>query len=413
MKDLLKKAVTIFVSYGLNKVFYIFLAIVMARKLGIEGVGAYGLVMAITSMLFIGVGLGGGIVVREFVSNPKKISTYFWSILTLRTFIGIIVFGLTLIIAYFYPTTIEVKKAIVLYGLVLLFALFLNAVRLMFYSLQYFKRYAVTTIIEDFLSIGAAVLFLLLGKGLVWVIVGFIIGRMLTFLLIIIMLWKTKISLMPFNVDFVLWKRFIGKGVYFLMQSLLRLGMFKVDILVLSLVGSLALVGVYQVAYSISFGVSIISSSLAFVMYPIYAWDFAHSKKILKQDYLKTMFYNLILAILTYALLMLFVGIIVELVYGYGFLAAVGIVKILAIATVIHALNQNNSTFLNAVRKEKLNFYFILITFVINIILDLLLIKPYGIQGVAVATVFCSSVYLIISTTVILKYNEDEKFKKY
>lgn len=403
MKSLLKKAGTVLMAYGINKLAYLLLAIVMARKLGVEGVGAYGFVIAITGLFFILTGLGRGVAVREVANDTKKLPKYFWNVLTLKAVMGGIAFGLIAITMYFYPASAEVKSAVYLYSAFLFLCIFPDGVMAMFQALQCFKFYSTIGIVKDCVGIITAILFLLLGKSLLWVIVGFVVGGAASLMISIILLWKNSINFRPFNIDFILWKHLISKGFYFLMQGLLQLGVFQIDIIILSVFGSLAMVGIYQTAYKIAFGASILSSSVVFVMYPLYASHFTNSPKFLKRDYLKTMFCNSILALLIYIVLILFSETVIYYIYGSSFLAAVQIIKILALAIVIHVLNQNNYTFLNAIRQEKLNFYLIAFIFIVNAILDLLFIKPYGIKGIATATVFCALTYFVISTILILK----------
>lgn len=411
MWSLFKKACTVFVSLGANKLVYLLLTIVMARKIGVKGVGAYGFVLALAGLFFVITGIGHGVAVREIASDVKNVSKYFWNFITLKSIISIIAFGLVAITMQFYPTNAEVKIAAYLYSVFLFLEVLPNGAIAVFQALQRFKLYTTMIVINDVSVTITAICFLLLGKGLLGVMLGFIVGGLFSCGLSIVLLLRTSVNLKLFRIDFELWKRFIRRGVYFLMQKIFQQGMFQADILVLSIFGNLAVIGIYQAAYKISFSASIISFATAFVMYPLYSAHFTKSSKFLKKDYFQTMFCNLILAIFMYLILVLFSSIVVYYIYGPDFLAAVQIIKILALAIAIHALNQNNLSFLNAVRQEKLNFCLIALTFIVNAIFDIILIKPYGIKGVATATVFCALAYFITSTTLILKYNKDKRLK--
>jgi len=94
---------------------------------------------------------------------------------------------------------------------------------------------------------------------------------------------------------------------------------------------------------------------------------------------------------------------IILLLYGKEFLRSILILKILVISTLFLGLNRNNTTFLNAIKKEKICFYLLFLTFLLNLLLDIILIKPYGIVGVAFATVICSVIYFILTESYIKK----------
>lgn len=404
MKDLFKNTVTILTFIGTNKVLYLFLTILLARKLGVEGVGSYSFVLAFTGLFFIFVRTGIGVAVRELASDTRKVLWYFWNMLLLMLVTGLISFILAAITIHFYPVSAEIKKAIYLYGFCLFFMILSGSAKIVFYALKRFKVYAATEIVADVTAVSAAAIFVLLGKGLLGVITGFIIGEAASATLSLIILWKRFINFPgQFRLDLALWKRLIGKGFYFIMQDLLRLGMFRVDIMVLSLFGGLFLTGIYQAACKISSGISIVPKAIQTVMYPEYAAKFIHSPKLLKRDYRMITLYHLIIAVSLYGLLILFSNLLVHYIYGPEFSAAVPLIKIFALATTISMLNMNNFIFLNATRREKLNSYLTFFIFLLNAVLDLLLVQKYGIKGVAIVSVFCAFTYFAISTILIFK----------
>lgn len=404
MKGLFKDTVTMLTFIGTNKILYLLLTILIARKLGVEGVGAYGFVLAFTGLFFVFVRIGTGVAVRELASDTRKASLYFWNTMLLMFTIGVTVFALLTITLHFYPTSAEIKKAVYLYGFCLFFSILSGPAKIVFYALKRFRFYAVTEIIGDVAAVSAAIVFILFGKGLIGIIIGFIIGEAASAMFSHIILWK-KIIAFPGQLvfDFMLLKRFISKGFYFVTQDILRSSFFKMDILVLSLFKGVFLIGIYQAASKISSSIFIIPDAIKTVMYPEYAAKFIHSPKFLKKDYCTITLYNFLIAVLLYGLILLFPDVIVYYIYGYKFAAAVPIIKILAIAMILNVLNRNNNIFLNAIREEKLTFYLIFLVFILNAATDLLLVQKYGIKGIAIASVFYALVYFMISTTLIVK----------
>ncbi len=406
MKRLLKSAGLIITLGIINKLLFLVLAVLMARKLGVEGVGVYIFVFAFIGLLFAPVGIGGGVAVRELAVDTRSAPKYFWNMLMLRAVISLVTFVIAAILIHFYPTSVETKKAVYLCGFFLFFTIFRAPALTVLYALQRFRLIFLISIIKNVICVGLAVYFLLLGKGVVGIIVGFIIGSAVSTIYSTIVVWKFIKKTNVLAPDFALWKRLVEKGSFFLMQGLLRAGMFRTDILVLSLFGSTFLVGIYGAATKVSAAMSLFPFAITMVMYPQYSVSFTNSKRLLKEDYTQILLYMIAIAIFVYAFLILFSGIIVRYVYGPEFSEAVPIIKILAIAVAVHAINMNNFIFLNAIRKEKLNVYLILLTFLVNAIFDIILIKNYGMRGVAVATVFCAFTYCVVSTVVIFKINK-------
>jgi O-antigen/teichoic acid export membrane protein len=406
MKRLLKNAGFIITWGIITKLIFLILVVVMARKLGVEGVGIYSFVFAFIGLLFAPVGIGGGVAVRELAADTRKAPKYFWNLLMLRAIISLVIMMIVAVIIYFYPTSIEIKKAVYLCGLLLFFAIFRAPAATVLYALQNYKPLFLIGLTEDAVGVGFAVYFLILGKGIIGIITGFIIGSAVSMILSIVVVWKIVKKANVLAPDFVLWKRLVGKGSFFLMQKLLQMGMIRTDIIVLSLFGSTFLVGIYGAAAKVSAATILLPFAITMVMYPQYSVSFANSKRLLKENYYQILLYMIAIAIFVYAFLILFSGTIVHYVYRCEFSEAVPIIRILAIAVAIHAINMNNSIFLNAIRKEKLNVCLIGLIFITNAVLDLLWVKPYGMKGVAAATVFCAFAYCIVSTVVILKTNK-------
>lgn len=405
MSNLFKNVTRLTTFFGINKLLYLLLTIIVARRMGVEGLGKYGFVFAFIGLLFMISELGRIVAIRELIKNIKDVQKYFWNILLLRSAMSIIAFISAIIFINYYPVSWEIKKAVYLLGLTLLFSTFSGTATAIFYAFQNFKLLTILGIVGDVATTGSAILLLLVGKGLLGIILGFIFGSFIVAVISMLILCKSFVNIKAFApFDFNLWKTFIKKGFYFIMQIILQAGMFRTDILVLSFFGGFTIVGIYQTAYKISFGNNIILGALLAVMFPQYVLSHARSHEVLKKDYRTTMFLCLILALLVFDMLIIFSDVIVYYVYGPNFLAATEVIKILAVATAINALNGNNFVFFNALKKEKLNAFLIIITFVVNVVMDIVLVKPYGIKGVAMATLFCTIAYFIISTVLIQRW---------
>jgi len=330
---------------------------------------------------------------------------------------SLIVFVFTVVVITLYTDNLEIRLAVYIMCFALFFSVVSRVTAGLFYATDHFGLMLITGAIGDVVGGGIAIIFLLIGKGLLWVFLGFALGEAVSAVTGGVIFYTNKHfkgllykrdhkRFLPPNllvIDKTILTRLIKKGFYFLLQGIIQLGMFYTDILVLTFFGGVILTGFYQAAYKISFSACLLSAALTFALYPYYASKFVKSPGLLKKDYVKVAFYNLVIAAFMYFILVVFANVIVRYLYGQAFAPAVGIIKILAIATILNSFNQNNSSFLNAIYRENENAALILVSFGINVVLDILLFKYYNINGVAFATVFCTLSYSVLSTLIILR----------
>lgn len=403
MRRLLKSIALVSFFLVFSKLFYIALAVVMSRKLGVEGVGTYGFILSVIGLAFMFIGIGHGVAVRDTVSDIKNWPKYFWNFLYLRAAMSLFTIVFIFIITCLYPFSSEIRNALYIMCIAVLFSIPSRTISGAFYALRQLGKVFLIEFTGDAVTVGSASLFILSGKGLMWVFVGFAIGEATSMVISIILVHKAVIGSKFIKPNFYMLKNFAKKGFYFILQAIIKLGMFQTDMIVLAFFEGTVLTGYYNAAYKLSFSADILSAAIAFVMYPLYAARYEKSAGQLIKDYATAAVYNFATGTIAYIFLVISADIAIFYIYGPAFEHSAGLVRILAIAIIFSSLNSNNSAFLNAIRKERLNAFLAFIAFSANAFFDIMLVGPYGMKGVAFATVICSLAYFVASTAVIIK----------
>jgi len=199
------------------------------------------------------------------------------------------------------------------------------------------------------------------------------------------------------------------ESLSYLVYSLLSLGMGSIDILMLNQLGSPEYVATYSIALKIalliSFGLSIINS----MMYPIIP------PLLVIGDFIKIKFqllrFSLLAACISIPLLLLvfFFPNQILLFFGDSYAAGANSLVILSIYQFINILTAGISfVLILSVMRNKLIFI-LFISFIINIILNYLLIPTFGVDGCAIATSLSSLIGLILSLIAYIDLTKNNK----
>ncbi|WP_456419417.1 oligosaccharide flippase family protein [Methanocaldococcus infernus] len=166
------------------------------------------------------------------------------------------------------------------------------------------------------------------------------------------------------------------------------------NIIIMSFLGSY-FSGIYGYSSLISRGVYMISSSISIPLLPKIAKS--KDKNLLKKALiLNTLFSSFILLPI-----FLFPGFFLEFFFHVKTLEGEICLKILLLSSLFMSYFNIISSYLQGVNRAKLSFYIIVLGILINTILNIILIKLYGIVGGSLATLLASLSILIIALMVV------------
>ena len=159
----------------------------------------------------------------------------------------------------------------------------------------------------------------------------------------------------------------------------------------------------YKVSTTIPFALYFITQSIMVYAYPYYAnnkddYNWIQSKT--KNLIMTTLMINVSIGLL----LFVFANLIVTLIYGAQYADAVPVFRLIAIAFTISAsIRIPFGSLLSMLRQAKSNLIIDCVTGVVNVVLDVILIKAYGSYGAAIATI---SVFILSSIIEIYVYRK-------
>ena len=161
------------------------------------------------------------------------------------------------------------------------------------------------------------------------------------------------------------------------------------------------IVASYKTATLIPYALSFIPNTIAIYIYPNFARN-NKDRKWIKEKYLFLLKYFSVFNVLVACFLFVFAPFIIQIVFGEQYLSSLIPFRILSIGYFFSAtFRALSSSILIMLRKVKVNLIISIIVGIINIVLDIFLIKHYGAAGASIATVisfiiasFCTTLFL-------------------
>ncbi len=358
----------------------------LGRYLGAAGFGDLYLAMSF-GVIFSGVvafGLDQQLV-RAVARDRALASSYLVHSLALKLALSGLAYAMIIGIIYLlgYPT--ELKLAIAVYCIIVLFHAITDTMTAVFQSHENLFHPALGTIIEKVFVAAVAIFLLASGHGVVAVAAVFVIGGVLGALWRVLFLRKLVRLHLALDVKKV--RPLIVGAFPFFVYWVLSAVYFRIDIVLLSILSTADVVGWYSAAYklfdTLGFLPSIICTA---IMYPILSRLAVQSRTNLRFALGKGLDVMLMLGIPICTGLFMLAEPIIQLIYGKPeFLNAVPALQWLAVALFLMYLNWVLGTVLIGLDQEKRLTVVAGLSLVLNLGLNWLLIPQY--QHVAAAAV--------------------------
>lgn len=259
--------------------------------------------------------------------------------------------------------------------------------RLFFVASMYFVEYSVKIILLIFLFFGGKTSF----ESLLFV---FIIGYLVAFLYgLTIVFIKFKINLFEIfkKIDFKIAKKIIKRAFFLALTAASFTILAKMSTLIIGHFKSVEDVGFYSIASDITRNAALVSITLILGIVPMFA-GFLNTA-LLK----KTIKYLLIINLTIFAGFFLFSDFAIKILYGNSFGEVAGIMKILGLHPLFLSLQYFSSEILilkDGTKKVFINSIFVL---ALNLALNLILIKKFGVNGVALSTVISYFLWAVLN----------------
>jgi O-antigen/teichoic acid export membrane protein len=346
------------------------------------GFGTFQGLVSYTALVAVLVDLGfNTLYVREGARHPAEIGRYLSNLISTRLLLSLVALAVLAV-----ALKLAGLETLLLPGFVLMvLTSYSNLLRNTFYALQQLTYEAIAIVLESLVLFALVVYGILSNQGVayfVWAYVGSYAFSCAYFLVVILVRRMASIR-WRLELDFL--RRWFWNGLPFALTFVLTTLYFKIDVPILLALKGPAQTGIYSSAYKPFEALIFVPLTLLQVVFPVLSVYHRDAPERLR-DAVRRFFRVLVLMgwPLTVGTVILAPGLTHLLRL---FPESAPALRILAVGFVFLFVNNAFIGALNSIDRQSLFTYAAGISVVVNVVLNLLLIPPYGFLGAAWATV--------------------------
>lgn len=363
-----------------------FVGVYIARYLGPENYGLFNYVISFVGLFAFLASFGvDGIVNREIVKDHNKKDEI------LGTAFYIKIAGSVFAILVIFLVSIYITKDIFTLLLIWLFSLnfipqAFNIIETYFQSQVLSKKVVTAQIIANIISTILKILVIVLGRGIFWLMVIYVVETSIYALILLLSFRKSGNHIRKWRFTMPMAKSLL-KDSWPIMLSSIAIGIYmKIDqVMIKNMLGN-EQAGIYAVAVKLSEMWYFIPALICTSISPAIINAFNTNKKIfesrMKKLYFSMFWMSFIIASITTVLAYP----IINILFRNPYLGAIVILQIYIWASIPVFLGYSSTQYLLASNLTKISFYNTLLGALINVILNIILIPKMGIIGAAIAT---------------------------
>jgi O-antigen/teichoic acid export membrane protein len=373
----------------------VFLA-ALSRHVGDTGLGQYYLAQSLTMITVVLADFGlSTLAVRDIARQRDKTPSYITNLLVIKMGLLIIALIITAVLAKLGNYTVTARRAIYL------MAIYQSLESLYLISSTVFQAHeqmvydSLTQILGGALYAGLGILGVALGYDLIQILILLVTAGFAKFTIgLVFVLWRFARPILALDLD--LCKYLLRAAVPFGVLMMISILYGNVHILVLSYFTSEALVGSYGAANRLIFILLMIPTAVMNAIFPVFSRLHASSADGLRISFQKSYNYLLLISVPIAVGMFLTADQIIHLIYGPELEQAIPMLRILAWLTVFKFVGYASGASLNATGREKL-FGIIEGTFlVLNVVLDVVLIRLFGYIGIGYALLIVAGLDFVV-----------------
>lgn len=362
-------------------------AIFTARLLGEVGLGQYATVTAFVGMFGVFFELGlAQYVERSVAQDRARTQALFWNLVALRMILALVGVAALTGLAVVWGHEPEIVFGVFLFSLTFILAAFLMPLTTVLTANERFDVVTVAQVLNQLISIGLGILFLLMGMGFLALIFTGFVAMPLQIGLCIWAIRRHRLGPLPFHVTPGGWGAFIRASLPFGLTSLALTFNFNADTVILSMFRDVGEIGWYNAAYRLVFTLVSIAGAFLAVMTPSFAREHVSDPEHVRA-WTRGSIRGLALPALPIAVGASLLGTpIVLLLYGEAFAPAGLVLAIIAwdVPLLLFTAFCGNVTAAVGLERPAARIY--LLSTVLNIVLNLAFIPFFGMIAAAVIT---------------------------
>ena len=387
MNNILKNFSLLTTAHIVEKIITFVLIIILARYLGVEGYGIYALALSfigLLSQLFDG-GLNC-LLMRETAQGVVNRQRLLGQVLIGKVIMGVVVILGIVCLAMVLAYPEDALYSIIIYGVAMLVLSFANTFRAVFIALERAEFEALLLILNRILLLGGVIVCIVLDIRLPKIMVAYLVSGL-------IVLWLgsylcKKIFYSPsWDVDYKSIKGLFKKAMPFAVGAMMAEIFFNIDNVMISKMVGLESVGYYNASYKLSYSGVLFANTMTLAIYPFLSKNWLEDKdkvfivfgKFFKILIIVSMAFALMVAILANNIIMI--------VFGKEFEESIVLLQILVFTLPpLYLVHLTNRT-LDAIGEQRFKANTMIVSVIINIVLNFILIYKLKAIGASIATV--------------------------
>ncbi len=393
----------------LQKVISFSFFIIIARNIGPDNLGKYYFAISFTTIfaIFIDIGMTS-VLVREIAKHKAHAEKYIQNTLGLKMLLMGLSWLTVFIIINIMGNTDELTRDLVYLSSI---AMILDSFTATFFGVSRgyhnLKFESVAVVLYQLVGLILGVTALHYGMSLRWLMGAIIVASMINFLYSSsVVLFRWKIKLIPrFDARFI--KKIISMALPFALFGIFqRMYTYFDSILLYNLAGDMY-VGLYSVAFKITFALQFLPLAFVASLYPAMSTYYVYDKKKLGEMFERAMNYLIIIALpISFGIIMLADKII--LIFKAEYSGSILPLQIIIASLFFIFTSYPIGSLLNACDKQKINSANMAIVLFFSIILNIILIPRFQAVGASITVLVTNCLLLILGMVwvpTLIKYN--------
>lgn len=238
--------------------------------------------------------------------------------------------------------------------------------------------------LDEFLYTAVTLVIFLVAPHNITILIAALYIKEIAAVVTIVVLYKLKFSISSFNMQFL--SEILRFGFFPMLTMLLITMNYQVDVLILKWYVSFEQIGYYTIGVGLANQAWVIPDAFKDVLFAKTARDDA------LRDIKFSLIFNLLFSIGIFILFAFAGKYVIMILYGMEFIPAYQVTLIIFFGTISMVLFKLLMPLYNAKGKQKSSFVILFVSVLLNIVLNVILIPRYGINGAAFASVISYSV---------------------
>lgn len=368
----------------------------ISRRLGAEGLGIYNLLLNLFFVAHSITSLGlNPLITREVSRSPASATRYLCSASALGFIFSVLTFGGLLVAVTLGNYDANVARASWIIGIALFPSVAILYSESIFIAFEKVKFIVYLAVLENVARVLIGLGLLLAGFGVLSLIVTFAALRFMT-LALNLWVFHRRIAPLRWSFEGGIVRDFLRSVPVFggiLVASTLYM---RIDVLLLSQLGSLAAVGYYSAAYRLFAISQVVPKSFNTSIYPIFAKFFQQSRESFHWTSSLSIRYILVVLLPISAGVYGVAEPLTRTLFGQDFGPAVPALKVIIWTLIPYGLVRILASTLFASNRQLIDLKVNILGLTINLALNLALIPRHGFLGCAWATLLSSILFLFL-----------------